>query len=474
LTTRKTTNSGFLEDVNRYFDEAARHTQFPAGLLEQVRSCNSVYRMRFPVVRDDGQVTVVEAYRAEHSYHRLPTKGGIRYSKHVSQEEVMALAALMTYKCAVVNVPFGGAKGGVRVDPQEQSPEFLERLTRRYTHELIRKRFIGPEVDVPAPDLGTGEREMAWICDTYKASGEDSLNALAAVTGKPIALHGIPGRLEATGVGVAMALEQFLGVPEDVRTLDMDPGLANKRVVIQGFGKVGSHAARAVVERGGIVVGVSERGGAVYRRDGLDVDDLLEHHLESGGVLGFPGAEDLASADAALELDCDILIPAAVEHVITLENAPRIRARVIVEAANGPVDAEADAFLREAGKIVVPDIYANAGGVVVSYFEWVKNLSHISYERMTRRYQQMANDRLLRILQQVTNHDLSPEERELLCQAPDEIDFVRTALENTMARSYHKIWEQWKRRDLPDLRRSAYLVAVENVGSAYIQNGIFP
>jgi len=474
LRTRKATNSGFLEDVNRYFDEAARHTQLPAGLLELVRSCNSVYRMRFPVVRDDGQVTVVEAYRAEHSYHRLPTKGGIRYSPHVSQEEVMALAALMTYKCAVVNVPFGGAKGGVRVDPREQSPAFLERLTRRYTHELIRKRFIGPEVDVPAPDLGTGEREMAWICDTYKASGEDSLNALAAVTGKPIALHGIPGRLEATGVGVAMALEQFLGVPEDVRALDMDPGLANKRVVIQGFGKVGSHAARAVVERGGIVVGVSERGGAVYRRDGLDVDDLLEHQLESGGVLGFPGAEELASADAALELDCDILIPAAVEHAITLENAPRIRARVIVEAANGPVDAEADAILRDAGKIVVPDIYANAGGVVVSYFEWVKNLSHISYERMTRRYQQMANDRLLRILQQVTNHDLSPEDRELLCQAPDEIDFVRTALENTMARSYEKIWEQWKRRGLPDLRRSAYLVAVENVGSAYIQNGIFP
>jgi glutamate dehydrogenase (NAD(P)+) len=430
--------------------------------------------MRFPVVRDDGQVTVVEAYRAEHSHHRLPTKGGIRYSDNVSQQEVMALAALMTYKCAVVNVPFGGAKGGVRVDPKEQSPAFLERLTRRYAHELIRKRFIGPEVDVPAPDLGTGEREMAWICDTYRSRGEDSLNALACVTGKPISLHGIPGRLEATGVGVAMALEQCLSVAEDVRTLGMDLGLANKRVVIQGLGKVGSHAARAVVERGGIVVAASERGGAVYRRDGLDVDELLEHRRESGGLLGFPGAEDLVSADAALELDCDILIPAAIEHVITRENAPRIRARVIVEAANGPVDADADAILREAGKMVVPDIYANAGGVVVSYFEWVKNLSHISYERMTRRYQQMANDRLLHILQHVTKHDLSPEDRELLCHAPDEIDFVRTALENTMTRSYHKIWEQWKRRSLPDLRRSAYLIAVENVGSAYIQNGIYP
>jgi glutamate dehydrogenase (NAD(P)+) len=373
-----------------------------------------------------------------------------------------------------VNVPFGGAKGGVRIDPAKQSPAFLERLTRRYTHELIRKRFIGPEVDVPAPDLGTGEREMAWICDTYKSHGEDSLNALASVTGKPIALHGIPGRIEATGVGVAMALEHFLSVPEDVRVLGMDPGLANKRVVVQGFGKVGSHAARAVVERGGTVVAVSERGGAVYNRDGLDLDDLFEHHQGSGGLLGFPGAEDLASVDAALELDCDILIPAAVEHAITRENAPRIRAQVIVEAANGPVDAEADAILQEAGKIIVPDIYANAGGVVVSYFEWVKNLSHISYERMTRRYQQMANDRLLHILQHVTKSELSPADRELLCQAPDEIDFVRTALENTMARSYQKIRDQWKSRDLPDLRRSAYLVAAENVGSAYLQSGIYP
>jgi glutamate dehydrogenase (NAD(P)+) len=471
---RNATKPSFLDDVNRYFDEAARHTQLPAGLLEQVRSCNSVYRMRFPVVRDDGQVTVVEAYRAEHSYHRLPTKGGLRYSRDVSQQEVMALAALMTYKCAVVNVPFGGAKGGVQVDPKEQSPAFLERLTRRYTHELIRKRFIGPEVDVPAPDLGTGEREMAWICDTYKNSGEESLNALACVTGKPISLHGIPGRLEATGVGVAMALEQLFDVPEDVRALGMNPGLANKRVVIQGLGKVGSHAARAVVERGGIVVGISEHDGAVCRRDGLDVEDLLTHRLESGGVLGFPGAETLAAADSVLELDCDILIPAAIEHVITRENASRIRAQVIVEAANGPVDAEADAILREAGKIVVPDIYANAGGVVVSYFEWVKNLSHISYERMTRRHQQMANDRLLNILERVTSQDLSPQDRQQLCRAPDEIDFVRTALENTMTRSYQKIRDQWKRRDLPDLRRSAYLVAVENVGRAYLESGIYP
>jgi glutamate dehydrogenase (NAD(P)+) len=471
---RNAINSSFLGDVNRYFDEAARHTQLPAGVLEQVRSCNSVYRMRFPVVRDDGEVTVVEAYRAAHSYHRLPTKGGLRYSKNVSQQEVMALAALMTYKCAVVNVPFGGAKGGVRVDPNEQTPAFLERMTRRYTHELIRKRFIGPEVDVPAPDLGTGEREMAWICDTYKNSGEDSLNAFACVTGKPISLHGIPGRLAATGVGVAMALEQLLDVPEDVRTLGLDPGLANKRVVIQGIGKVGSHVAREVVERGGIVVGISERDGAVYHRDGLDVDGLLAHRLESGGVLGFPGAETLAAADSVLELDCDILIPAAVEHVITRENAPRIRAQVIVEAANGPLDAEADAILREAGKIVVPDIYANAGGVVVSYFEWVKNLSHISYERMTRRYQQMANDRLLHILEHLTSRELSPQDRELLCRVPDEIDFVRTALENTMTRSYQKIRDQWKSRGLPDLRQSAYLIAVENVGRAYLESGIYP
>jgi glutamate dehydrogenase (NAD(P)+) len=464
----------FFDDVNRYFDQAARYTELSADVRSQIEACNAVYRIRFPVREDDGGVHVVEAYRAEHSHHRLPTKGGIRYSPDVSQDEVMALAALMTYKCAVVDVPFGGAKGGVRIDPRAHSPAFIERLTRRYTSELIRKDFIGPAVDVPAPDIGTSEREMGWICDTYKAYGSDTLNALACVTGKSISMHGIPGRTEATGVGVAMAIERFFSVAEDVKRIGLQPSLAGKRVVVQGLGKVGLHTARALAERKAVIVGVSVSDGAVYARDGLDVEAVLAHRAETGSILGFPGATDLPAPAAVLEQECDILVPAAVEHQISRENASRIQAPLICEAANGPIDPDADAILRDAGKLIIPDIYANAGGVVVSYFEWVKNLSHISFERMTRRYQQLANNRLLTVLENLTDRTPSDEAVELLCRAPDEIDFVLTALENTLAISYHRIREQWLQRRLPDLRTSAWLMAVESLGRAYDDAGIFP
>jgi glutamate dehydrogenase (NAD(P)+) len=466
--------NGFFGDVNQHFVRAARYSSVPRDMLRHVRACNAVYRFRFPVRRDDGRIQVVEAYRAEHSHHRLPTKGGVRYDPHVNQDEIMGLAALMTYKCAVVNVPFGGAKGGVRIDPKRASEGFRERLTRRFTHELLRKRFIGPDVDVPAPDVGTGEREMAWICDTYKAHAPDALNALACVTGKPVSMHGIPGRREATGLGVAMALEQFFARPRDARAVGLEPGLSGKRVVVQGLGKVGLHAARSLVERGAVIVGAGVSDGAVHAPDGLDVDALVAHRRECGSILGLPGAQDLPDPASVLELDCDILVPAALEHAITLENAARIRAAVIAEGANGPVDAEADALLREAGKVVIPDIYANAGGVVVSYFEWVKNLSHISFERMTRRYQEMANLRLLGILEQVSDRTPPQDAVEAVSRPPLEIDFVHTALENTLSIAYEKLTETRERRGLPDLRTAAYLLAIESVGSAYLEAGIYP
>lgn len=464
----------FFADVNRHFLRAARHSKLSDDLLGQLRSCNGVYRMRFPVRRDDGGVQVVEAYRAEHSHHRLPTKGGLRYNPRVNQDEVTALAALMTYKCAVVNVPFGGAKGGVRIDPRRSSPGFLERVTRRLTHELLRKRFIGPDVDVPAPDMGTGEREMAWIADTYKSQAPDSLNALACVTGKPLSMHGIPGRTEATGLGVVLALEQFLALPEDVGPLGLSCGLAGKRVVLQGLGKVGLHAARALGERGAVVVGVSVSDGAISAPDGLDVGAVLKHREEQGSILGFLGATDMPTPEAVLELDCDILIPAANEHQITGENAGRIRAAVVAEAANGPTDAEGDAVLRERGKVVIPDIYANAGGVVVSYFEWVKNLSHISFERITRRYQAMANRRLVDVFEPRLGRTLSEDEVDAICAAPDEVDFVRTALENTFSIAYEQLHVLRTARDLPDLRTAAFLLAIERVGAAYREAGIYP
>ncbi len=467
-------SDGFFDDVNQYFDQASRYTDVPDDVLAQVRMCNAVYRVRFPVVGDDAKITVVEAYRAEHSHHRLPTKGGIRYALDVSQDEVMALAALMTYKCAVVDVPFGGAKGGVRIDPRNESTAFLQRLTRRYTSELIRKRFIGPDVDVPAPDVGTGTREMGWIYDTYKSQGPDTLNALACVTGKAVSLHGVAGREEATGVGAVIALQHFLSEPEDVKPLALTPGLSGKRVIIQGLGKVGLHAAREVIRQGGSVVGVSVSDGALYHPDGLDPDAVIEHRRGSGSLIGFPRAEALSNPSEVLEKPCDILIPAALEHQITPDNAPRLKAKVIVEGANGPVDPKADAMLREAGTAIVPDIYANAGGVVVSYFEWIKNLSHVSFERMTRRYQQIANDRLLDLLTRLTGKTLPAKDAELLLHAPNEIDFVRTALENTLAISYERTRTRWKQRALPDLRTSAYVGAIEKVGRAYMLDGIFP
>ena len=466
--------SNFFDDVNQYFDAACRHTEVSPDILGQIRACNGVYRLRFPVRRDDGTIAVIEGYRAEHSHHRLPTKGGIRYSLDVSQSEVMALSALMTYKCAVVDVPFGGAKGGVCVDPRNESASFLERVTRRYTSELIHKRFIGPDVDVPAPDVGTGEREMGWIYDTYKTLGPDTLNALACVTGKAMNVHGVAGRREATGLGAIIALEHFLAEEEDVKPLGLETGLAGKRIIVPGLGKVGLHAALSAIERDAIIVGVSVSDGALYDEGGLDVEAVLLHRAETGALRGFPEARYLANPDAILEEPCDVLIPSALEHQITAENAPKLHAKVIVEAANGPVDPEADTILREAGTVVLPDIYANAGGVVVSYFEWIKNLSHVSFERMTRRYQQISNNRILEAIGRLTGKSLAPEDAALLLQAPNEIDFVRTALENTMAISYEKIREPWKRRSLPDLRTAAYLSAIESVASSYALDGIFP
>jgi glutamate dehydrogenase (NAD(P)+) len=426
-------------------------------------------------VDDDGEVQVLEAYRAEHSQHRLPTKGGIRYSLSVSEGEVMALASLMTWKCAVVNVPFGGAKGGVRIDPKAHSPAFLERVTRRLTFELVKKQFIGPDVDVPAPDVGTGPREMGWIADTYKHHGPDRLNALGSVTGKPISNHGVAGRVEATGLGAILALEQVLGEPEDVKSLGWDgAGLDGRRVIVQGLGNVGLHAARAARERGALVTGISASDGALLAPGGLDPDAVLTHRAEAGTLDGFPGARFFADPNELLEQECDVLVPAALEHAITAKNARRIRARVIVEAANGPVDREANAILLDAGCLIVPDIYANAGGVIVSYFEWIKNLSHVSFERMTRRYQQASNEKLVRVLERLTGRALDASDVALLCEAPNEIDFVRTALENTLAISCDKVRSTQKRLGLRDLRTAAYATAIQRVGDAYLEAGIYP
>ncbi|NNF03933.1 MAG: Glu/Leu/Phe/Val dehydrogenase, partial [Rhodothermales bacterium] len=359
----------FLEQVQRMFQKACGYTEHPAGLLRQIQICNSVYHMEFPLQRDDGSIEVIKAWRAEHSQHKLPVKGGIRYATTVNEDEVAALASLMTYKCAIVNVPYGGAKGGVQIDRTKYSDAELERITRRYTFELLRKNFIGPGIDVPAPDYGTGAREMAWILDTYNSFTDDPLAAQACVTGKPIAQGGVRGRTEATGRGVFFGIREACRFKDDMEKLGLSPGIAGKKVVVQGLGNVGYHAAKYVQEGGGILVGLAEYEGAIYREEGLDLESVVSHRRETGSILGFEDATDVPESRRCLEMECDILIPAALENQITAQNAGLIKAKIIAEAANGPVTSDADTILLENGVMILPDVYLNAGGVTVSYFE---------------------------------------------------------------------------------------------------------
>ena len=398
----------FFEQVNLNFDKAARFTKHSDGLLQQIKICNSVYHMTFPIKKDDGTIETIHAWRAEHSHHKLPTKGGIRYSTLVNEDEVMALAALMTYKCAIVDVPFGGAKGGVQVDRKRYSLSELERITRRYTYELIQKNFIGPGIDVPAPDFGTGEREMAWIMDTYMTMAPEKLDVAACVTGKPIAEEGVEGRQEATGRGIYFGLREVCRSAEDMKVLGLQPGLAGKSVAVQGFGNVGYHAAKFLQEGGAVIVGIAEFNGAIHNPKGLDVEKVVSHRSETGSILNFPGATTHQNPADVLELECDILIPAALENQITRENTARIKAKIVAEAANGPTTFEANESLGKRGVMILPDTYLNAGGVTVSYFEWLRNLSHVQFGRMGKRFEESMQISMLKVIQKITGEGTYP------------------------------------------------------------------
>jgi len=465
---------GFFDNVSFYFDMAASFTEHPKGLLEQIKACNSVYSFQFPVRTRRGY-EVIAGWRAQHSHHKLPVKGGIRYSADANEDEVKALAALMTYKCAVMDVPFGGAKGAVKINPKDYTVEELEQITRRYTAELIKKNFIGPGVDVPAPDYGTGQREMSWIADTYAAFHPGEIDALACVTGKPVSQGGVRGRLEATGRGVFYGLREACGHRDDMKRLGLDKGLEGKRVVVQGLGNVGYHAAKFIQQGGAVIVGLAEYEGAVYSRKGLDVDAVMKHRKETGSLLDFPGATNLGGREEALELDCDILIPAALENQITAENAPRVKARIVAEAANGPVTAEAEAELLRNNVMVIPDIYLNAGGVTVSYFEWLKNLSHVRFGRMGKRFEQTTSENLLRVVEDATGRRLSDDERITVARGADEIDLVNSGLEESMAVAYNQIRETWKSDSkIPGLRTAAFICAIKKIATCYAELGVFP
>ncbi len=388
----------------------------------------------------------------------------------------MALAALMTYKCAIVDVPFGGAKGGVKINPKNYTENQLERITRRYTTELIRKNFIGPGIDVPAPDYGTGQREMAWILDTYQTFKHGELDAVACVTGKPVSQNGIKGRTEATGRGVFYGVREAMSFKDDMKKLGLTPGIEGKTMVVQGLGNVGSHTALISQQEGDVkIIGVAEYEGSIYSENGIDVEKLMAFRKETGSIIGFPGTKTLKDNMAALELECDILVPAALENQITMENAHKIKAKIVAEAANGPTTSEAADVLTKNGIMVIPDMYINAGGVTVSYFEWLKNLSHMRFGRMEKRFNSNTYDNLLKTIEKLTGKTVGDKERMVLTRGAEEIDLVRSGLEETMVTSYHQIRETFQRkRKIEDLRTAAFVTALQKISSDYENLGVFP
>lgn len=480
-TTKKTAGNAiphgsqpFLASVNYYFDKAAKYVDLPSGLIEQIRVCNSVYYMQFPV-RIKGNIQVIEAWRAEHSHHKLPTKGGIRYAESVDQQEVEALSALMTYKCAVVDVPFGGGKGGIKINPKNFTEDELERITRRYTVELIKKNFIGPSVDVPAPDYGTGAREMAWIADTYQTFTNDNINALACVTGKPVGQGGVRGRTAATGRGLFFATREAVNDPALMKRLKMTTGFSDKRIIVQGFGNVGYHAAKFLQEGGATIIGIIEYDGAVVSNKGIDVEALYAHRNATGSITNFPGAKTIKDAMSVLEHECDILVPAALESQIYKENAKNIKAKMVVEGANGPTTSVAEEILLKRGVFVMPDMYVNAGGVVVSYFEWLKNISHVRFGRLDKRFEEGSNIRLVDTIERLTGQSLSTIEKGLVARGADEEDLVNSGLEDSMIGSYHAIMETMRKdKRFNDMRTAAFVNSISKIGQSYKLLGIFP
>ncbi len=468
----------FRESVDLMFDRAVRFMDLGPGLREKIKVCNSTYTVRFGV-RLRGKIETFVGYRSVHSEHMEPVKGGIRYATSVNQDEVEALAALMTYKCALVETPFGGSKGGLCIDPRAWDEHELEQITRRFAYELIKRDLINPAQNVPAPDMGTGEREMAWIADQYARMNTTDINAKACVTGKPPHAGGIQGRVEATGRGVQFALREFFRHPEDKAAARLSGDLDGKRVIVQGLGNVGYHAAKFLSEEdGALIIGIIERDGAIVSDAGLEIEAVKHWIAQTGGVKGFPGATYIEDGASVLEHACDILIPAAMEGVINRSNAERIQAPLIIEAANGPVTFGADEILRKKGTLIIPDMYANAGGVTVSYFEWVKNLSHIRFGRMQRRAEEARSRLMVEELERLSadkglGWTLSPDFKEKFLTGSDELALVRSGLDDTMRTAYQSMREVWHGRpEVGDLRVAAYIVAIDRVAKTYKSKGL--
>ena len=461
----------FLENVDMMLNDALRFTKIDKEISKIIKTCRSVIQLKFPV-KIKNKIEIFYGWRAVHSQHRLPVKGGLRYSTNVSQEEIEALASLMTFKCAVMDIPFGGAKGGLLIDPKKYDEESLEKITKKFARELIRRGYLSPARDVPAPDVGTSPREMGWILDAYKSLRPDDINHVACVTGKSIDHGGIKGRLEATGNGVCEALKEFFRHPDEVKKANLKPNLENQKIIIQGFGNVGLNSAKALHANGGKIIGIAEKEGGIFSENGIDILELENYLKENNSVMGFPGTKQINPSSELLIYKCDILIPAALENAITLQNVDKIQAKLICEGANGPVSYRADKKLQEKGTVIIPDIYANGGGVTVSYFEWIRNISHIRMGRLNKRYEEHRGETILKALNSISPKKLSPEIINQLVHGADEGDLIASGLEDTMRVAFQEILEKKLSLNLPNYRTAAYIIALKKIEKSFLELGL--
>ena len=442
-----------------------------SNIAKILKTCRSVLQVKFPV-KIKNQIEIFHGWRAVHSTHRLPVKGGLRFSTNVNQEEVEALASLMTFKCAVVDVPFGGAKGGLLIDPKKYDEESLEKITKKFARELIRKGYLSPARDVPAPDMGTSQREMGWILDAYKSLRPDDINHAACVTGKSTDHGGIKGRLEATGRGVCEALKEFFRHSNELTKHGIDGTLSDQTIIIQGFGNVGLNSAKALYDNGARIIGVAEREGGIFSEDGIDIYQLEKYQSEKQTILNFPNTQNVKKSIDLLSYKCDILIPAALEGVITLNNADTIQAKIICEGANGPITYRANKKLLEKKKVIIPDIYANAGGVTVSYFEWIRNTSHIRMGRLNKRYEEDRGEAIIKAIQSISDKTIPKNLIKQLVHGANEEDIIASGLEDTMRTSFQDMLENKEKYDLDSYRMSAYAVALKKIEKSYLELGI--
>jgi len=461
----------FLENVYMRVNDTIDRIKIDPDISKILKTCRSVIQLKFPV-KIKGRIEIFYGWRAVHSNHRLPVKGGLRYSTNINQEEIEALASLMTFKCAVVDVPFGGAKGGLLIDPKKYDEESLERITKKFARELIRKGFLSPARDVPAPDVGTSQKEMGWILDAYKSLRPDDINHVACVTGKSVNHGGIKGRLEATGKGVCEALKEFFRHNDEVKKNNLAPNLSDQRIIIQGFGNVGLNSAKALFQNGSKIIGIAEKDGAIFNKKGIDIIKLEKYKQDSKTILNFPGTDKIDTSSDLLQYDCDILIPAALENVITLKNVENVKAKIICEAANGPITYRADEKLKNKGKVVIPDIYANAGGVTVSYFEWIRNISHIRMGRLNKRYEEHRGETILKALNQISLNKLPKDTINQLVYGANEEDIISSGLEDTMRVAFQEILEMKSSHNLDDYRMAAYAIALKKIEKSYMELGI--